>query len=305
MATLVFWVAIALIVVVNTPLVSPCKWLEGAYPVTAALLIVAILAIGYALNGRPEGLIIDNRNRMSLSKLQMLIWTVVVVSALVVYAAYNVRLCPCNTTPLEITIPQELLFAMGIAATSFVATPTILSLKSQDKPTTDDVKSANAAAVANNATLQNSGKVHGRGDPSDAKWSDIFRGDEVGNFDSPDLSKIQQFAITILLVGIYSAQIIACLAGKSCDLTAKDCTGATLNSLPVLGHDFIVLLAISHASYLVYKAAPHTATGSDSTPNAQSGNGGQADNSQGDNGQADNTQAAGDQAGAAGPGGNG
>jgi hypothetical protein len=248
LTALVLVVAILLIIFINTPWARPETWLWGAYPATAGLMLLAILMVGDALNGRPTGLIIDNRNRMSLSKLQMLVWTVVVISALIVYAAYNVRLQV--EAPLDINIPPELLFAMGISATSFIATPAILSLKSQQTPAQADVATANAAP----GTSQNSGKVFGRASASDASWTDLFQGDEVGNFNSPDLSKIQEVAITLLLVGVYSAQIITLFAG----LTAP---GSKLASLPVLGQQFIVLMGISHASYLAYKAAPHTASG--------------------------------------------
>jgi hypothetical protein len=252
LTALVLVVSIILIVIINTPWAKPDTWLWGAFPATAGLMLLAILMVGDALSGRLTGLIIDNRNRMSLSKLQMLVWTIVVVSALVVYAAYNVRLQVA--APLDLTIPPPLLFAMGIAATSFIATPAILSLKSQQTPAQADMDTANAAA----GTLQNTGKVYGSASLGDASWTDLFQGDEVGNFDSPDLSKIQQVAITLLLVGIYSAQIINQFAG----LTTP---GHKLDTLPVLGQQFVVLMGISHASYLAYKAAPHTATGD---PNA-------------------------------------
>jgi len=279
--SLLFLGAVLLIIIINTEWVSPDTWLWGAFPATAGLMIVAILAIGIVLNGRPEGLIIDNRNRMSLSKLQMLVWTVVVVSALAASAAYNVHhgfgAKPGDPGPLEITIPTELLFAMGIAAASFVATPTILSLKAQDDPTDDDVTAAQvpapapadptaapdpaavaAAQAASPSGLNNSGKVHGRTDPAGARWSDLFSGDEVGNCNSPDLSKIQQFAISLLLVTIYSSQVIALFMGLQISHEKH------IPSLPVLGQQFVMLLAISHASYLVYKAAPHTASAPDS-----------------------------------------
>jgi hypothetical protein len=261
-----FFVSVFLIIVANTALLGPDCWLVWAYPVTALLMIIAMIALGFTLSGRAEGLIIDNRNCMSLSKLQMLIWTVVVVSALTAAAAYNIRngLSPHlpgggQTGPLEIVIPNELLFAMGIAATSFVAAPTVLSLKANETPTNADVQAA--AASSPGQTLNHNGKVYGRVSSSDAQWSDIFMGDEVGNGDSPDLSKIQQFAITLLLVGIYSAQLVQ-MFGVLHVPGSKAFT--FFDAMPKLGDQFVVLMGISHASYLVYKAAPHTADGDSS-----------------------------------------
>jgi hypothetical protein len=248
-----FFASIGAIFVLNSAWAAPDAWLWGAYPATALLMLAAIACVGVTLNHRVAGLIIDNRNRMSLSKLQMLVWTVVVVSALTVSAAYNVRNgLPAGGNPLQIAIAPELLFAMGIAATSFVATPTVLALKAQEQPTQSDVDDAKAAVKI--GVLQNIGKVHGRSDPMAAEWADLFRGDEVGTADTPDLSKIQQFAITLLLVGIYSAQLIQ-------QFLDFDPNGPkAIASLPMIGSQFIVLMGISHGSYLVYKAAPHSAS---------------------------------------------
>lgn len=255
-----FFVCVLAIFVLNSGWAAPDGWLWGAYPATAALMIVAIGCIGVTLNGRLSGLIIDNRNRMSLSKLQMLAWTVVVVSAATVSAAYNVRAgLPVGGNPLQIAIPSELLFAMGIAATSFVGAPTVLSLKAQETPTASDLADAQNA-MKGGATLQNNGKVHGRSDPAAAEWADLFRGDEVGTADTPDLSKIQQFAITLLLLGIYSAQVIQ----QFVDFNPT--SPHAITTLPVLGSQFVVLMGISHASYLVYKAAPHSASAPATAP---------------------------------------
>ena len=79
----------------------------------------------------------------------------------------------------------------------------------------------------------------------------MLRGDEVGNADSPDLSKVQQLFISLLLVGIYGVAVINTLAGSE-----------KITELPPLHEKFVWLMAISHASYLAYKAAPHTQDGS-------------------------------------------
>jgi len=301
---LAFVASMAAIILVNTPIARPDTWIWGVYPLTAGLMVMALMALGAGLKGRPAGVVIDDRNSISLSKLQMITWTVVVVSALVAGGAYNVRnalsakpakaveataaaqaactapgqarpACPAPVPggPLEIAIPPELLFAMGIAAASFVSTPTILSGKAAQFATQEDLNTARAnasppaaaAAAASGVAaatprLLSNGKVYTRARSADAQWSDLFMGDEVGNGDTLDLSKIQQFAITLLLVGIYSAQIIQyfhSLAGGGC--AGGGC--GVFSTLPALGSDFVVLMGISHASYLVYKAAPLTKTG--------------------------------------------
>lgn len=250
--------AIFLVVLVNTPL-----WpIEHAWVflITLGLMAIAAMSLGFALNGRPLGLVIDNRNRASLSKLQMLLWTILVLAALTSLA--SARLIAGTASPLSIDIPGELLAAMGIAAGSFVAAPTLLSLKANETPTTDNLNAASTSAQAHGGQLDPAGKVHGRADPSQASWTDLFRGDEVGNQDSPDLSKVQQIAITLLLLGIYTATIVQAFARTTNFATATP--GAFPGALPPLDRDFIILMGISHATYLVYKAAPHTASGDSS-----------------------------------------
>src|SRR4051794_33065279 len=50
--------------------------------ITAACMIGLIALIGSGMNGRPAGVLIDSRNRVSLSKLQATSWTIVVLSGL-------------------------------------------------------------------------------------------------------------------------------------------------------------------------------------------------------------------------------
>lgn len=215
----------------------------------AGLMLAVLSAIGLALNGRVLGAAIDGRNRVSLSKLQMLLWTTLVASALITLAAYRLHdpAIAALGAGLKITIPGELLLAMGVSAASFVATPTILSLKAAETPS---AASVDDLATARGGTERSIGKVDARKSPADASFTDLFRGDEVGNALSVDLSKVQQVAITLLLLGVYAASVFQTLL-----------TAPTANALPALDKDFVTLMAISHGSYLAYKAAPKTSSG--------------------------------------------
>ena len=75
----------------------------------------------------------------------------------------------------------------------------------------------------------------------------MITGDEVGNFAIPDLGKIQQLLVTILLLTVYGVSIWKAFAKHS-----------TIGALPPLDQSFIWLMGVSHAGYLAYKAAPHT-----------------------------------------------
>lgn len=205
----------------------------AAWLITMLMMVLLCAAIGRAITNRWDAVLIDGRNRISLSRLQMIAWTLVVLSALITAASSNLHL-PDNSTALDITIAPELLAAMGIAAASLAAAPALLTLKGTDA-------AGQPVAVANSSMAQ-------------ASWLDMFRGDETGEENTPDLSKIQQFLISLALIGAYGF-----LLGNMFYFLAA---GAKFGAFPPLSEGFIWLLGISHAGYLTYKAAakPQTTT---------------------------------------------
>lgn len=221
--------------------------------VGCVLCLATLAAIGKATNGRWTGVIIDSRNRMSLSKFQACGWTILVVAAVATAGAFNVALC--REDALEFDIQKDLLIAMGISAVSLTATPALLSLKTTQQPSQASLTSAanvlapppDDAGTAQPATMTNNGNVISNISIGDASLTDLFMGDEVGNYNSPDLGKIQQFLITLLLLAIYAAQVFKKFYGVD-----------FINQLPDLQQNFLWLMGVSHASYLAYKAAPHS-----------------------------------------------
>lgn len=215
----------------------------AAWLLTVAAIVILCCCIGMAIKNSWTGVIESARNRVSLSRLQMFVWTVLVLSGFLTAAASNFYLSR-DMTALSIVIPPELLAAMGIASASLVAAPALVSLKAVPAP-------AAAAAAAQGV----SAGIHRRADSAVAGWLDIFRGDEQGNCDTPDLSKIQQFLITLGLVALYGA-----LLGQ------MFLNPGGIEQLPALGENFVWLLGISHAGYLAYKAVPHPASGGAPAP---------------------------------------
>ena len=208
----------------------------GAWLSTLAMIVLLCGCIGRAIAGRWDGVLIDSRNRISLSRMQMVGWTVVVLTALVTAASSNIA-AGSSSAALAIDIPNELLAAMGIAAASLAATPALLTLKGQDP--------GGRSLAAGNTR------------PDQAGWLDMFRGDEATDQDQPDLSKIQQFLVTLALVGVYAVAL-----GYQFYALRP---GVLIASLPALDDKSVWLLGISHAGYLSYKAASKP-TGSSATP---------------------------------------
>lgn len=90
--------------------------------------------------------------------------------------------------------------------------------------------------------------------PQEATLSDLFQGDETGNYYLVDLSKVQMFFFTVAIVVAYAAALAAILNDQA----------ALMNPLgmdfPSFSSSLNALLAISHAGYLTVKSVDHTKT---------------------------------------------
>jgi len=197
------------------------------------LLAFFVIVVGYGITGRWLGVLIDNRRKISLSRFQTALWSVLILSALLAVALTNLPLVRNPTDALSISIPPELLAILGISMTSLAGASLILNTK---KPELVD--------------------RNGDGtDPSDRpSWYDMFKGDDVANADSVDLSKVQMFYFTFILVLVYGGALAAMFM-------VVDPKHPTIIALPALTPSIVGLLGISQAGYLTYKAIPRVPPG--------------------------------------------
>ena len=74
---------------------NPFRFDPGSLPFLGniALLLLMLAGIGLATNGYWLGVVIDNRNRVSLSKLQAVVWTVLVMAAYATTASMRLLWC--------------------------------------------------------------------------------------------------------------------------------------------------------------------------------------------------------------------
>lgn len=217
-----------------------------AWLATIAGMTLMIVDLGISVRGRPDGIIIDNRNRISLSKFQMTAWTVIVLSAFIVTVAFNL-LARGYQTALDFTVDKQLWALMGISTVSFLGAPMILGQKAG--------KTADRAQLALtqsklDGTVDAQGHVLINRDIKDASWLELFRGDEVGNGATLDLSKVQNFLITIVTLAMYAVALGTMFHN------AKLPDG--IKTFPALSDGFIYLLLISHGGYLTYKSVSHS-----------------------------------------------
>lgn len=243
LATIVAIVLIGLLIPVQRRLWA---WLG-----TLILLTVFTTIAGHGITGLWRGLLIDERNKISLSRLQMILWTIVVLSGFLAAALSNLALA--QTDPLSIAIPTELWLLMGISTTSLVGSPLIKSTKIAKKANEGETTSTfnlMAKEGVDTSKLTSKGQIVVNTALEEARWYDLFKGEESGNAAQLDLSKVQMFFFTLILVLAYAIALGTALTG----------TEAKIDNFPALDPGMVALLGISHAGYLVHKAVPHSQT---------------------------------------------
>lgn len=272
---------------------------QVAYLASIAVTVLGFVSIGYACRRGPAGVLIDNYNRISLSRFQACLWTVVVLPAIAVTVAWNVaesgklaRTPPADAAPadaapglgsdatgvkpipspakgpgdaLGIDIPAELWILLGISATTLVAA----GVMKQDKgtaaglgsgttapvslvapqPSSASADAATPAAVAQPpaSTWVGTSNLAHHSDWRDARFTDMFAGDaQGGNQTVPplDFNRVQQLYLSVIVATGYAGILFQLFYGSK-----------GIYAFPALSSGALALVTISHASYLVGKAA--------------------------------------------------
>ena len=97
------------------------------------------------------------------------------------------------------------------------------------------------------ALSKKEGLIHKNEKPEEADWIDLFRGDEVSNYQIIDVSKVQMFFFTIAIVFTYGVMIWLSLTPET--------LSAGHYEFPVFSESMNALLGLSHAGYLVVKSS--------------------------------------------------
>jgi hypothetical protein len=256
-------ISIMLLAVVAIP------WcLGGHYPLTVrtfgfAAVLVSLLALFLALGEHISdqaalGVLLSGRNTYSLSRLQVVLWTWLIISALI--AAVSARAWGLGggglATAMDIEINEDLFAVMGISLGTAAAVPSLLSLKAQAGADPQQVQAAQVRMVT---PIGARGHLLVRPTGASALLRDLVQGDDLATAGIIDISKVQQLLITVLLVAGYAAMLF--------DLFLRS---GEIAAMPPFNGYFLTLLAVSHTGYLIYKAAPRTAptSGADAQPPA-------------------------------------
>ncbi len=222
--------------------------IQYQWAAVAAVLVALCAVSGYLVNGRIDGILIDERNRLSLSRLQWVAWLVVLVAGYFTGAVFVVA----GGKPDLPAMQAELFGLLGIVSGSAVISNLIVDSKKTAPPPTQ---------LQQQALLQQQ-QAHPQDNPAqtgvidrnlsidDASWADLYYGEDIGNRYVVDISRLQKLVITVLLVMTYVVMLWSALGTAG--------AAGVFDKMPEVGGTFLGLLGVSHAAYLAYKATPKT-----------------------------------------------
>lgn len=207
-----------------------------SWAVSAAvlLLLAALLGARAKLKPGPFGILIDGRGRYSLNKLQLVVWSIVVIS--LISGVFFGRWIDGVDDPLGFTIPDRVLGLLGIAVGG-AATVAVVKANKSAISAKSDKPSVATSSLTKKAPF----------------FAQVFMLEE-GEFadEVVDATKFQSFGITVVLVVAYIALAIHEIV--------KAKTAGAVGDLPDLNGTFLVLLGISYAGYAGGKFATQQGT---------------------------------------------
>jgi hypothetical protein len=246
---------------------------------SALAILLLVLAAGIALKNYFLGALIDERNRISLSRLQQFGWTVVLFAGITILGIFNMSLLAGYVRELAQSVAMQdasgtaaatvqefwgffpsmdptLWAVLGITVlVSPYLSKRILAAKESQAGDTD-WQTVEARAVPPDAVEQ-------RASPAQASWSDLFTGEGEANADRVDVSRLQHLVITGLLLSGYIVLLVEYVrAIDGATVLLALLSGAPVfAAMPPVDATFVGLLALSHTGYLAFKALPAQAPG--------------------------------------------
>lgn len=242
----IFCVLFAVLLAIFSVLLGTQWQHNGAsFALISGALILFVLGLGMLITDRPLGALITENNVMSLSRLQGVLWTLVLLAGYLSRVLWRIQWKIPD--PLAVKAPESLWWLAGISTTALIGTPLILATKTLKTPEPKAFeKAATLTRLSEHEVKDNAkGTVFRNPSRERASFLDIFQGDEVGNAGYVDLTKVQMFFFTMVLAVAYLAMLAK--------LTQ---TGG--GDLPDFSAGMVALLGISHAGYLGNKGVDHS-----------------------------------------------
>jgi len=220
-----------------------------AWAICAAILGVCFAGLGVAVRQDWLGILIDKRNKISLSHVQVVLWTWLLVSAMAAAVLVTGR--------IDFTMNPHLYALMGITIGSLSGTVIVKGTKAGQvpheyfqTPTAPADLSPGVAGKSNPLAAPDRMGVLNAGPKGGHQWADMVKGDEYIDRHTVDIGKVQMLLFTLLAVGGYGLAVWHYGTGFT--------PGGKAFTFPDLSEAMVTLLGISHAGYLTTKATPKT-----------------------------------------------
>jgi hypothetical protein len=216
--------------------------------ITASMFLLWI-ALGAWLFRNAINVLVDWRNRVTLTGLQLHLWWFTVLGA---YATALLANEFVGVDP-TVKIPDAVMGLLGLALATPLLSVLIVQSKRQSTPRPEDENRSLRAFNAFGLKWETpDGLIARHPSPADASVLDLVLGEEVGNAGAVDWARAQSLATAIILLVVYS-WLLGRLFGKV-SLTCG------VSTLPDVDGYFLAWLAASQGALVVNKLLPHTRT---------------------------------------------
>jgi hypothetical protein len=202
-------------------------WRHLSWIFSFVTILTFVLGIGHHVTGSWKSVLIDDRNKFSLSRLQLVLWSVLVLSAFSTALVWNLVQDDCVhregdpsdlCEPLDLSIPEHLLLLMGVSSGALIGAHMVKSQQLKKK------------------------ELHVHPNRDCARWTDIFETEGTDDRSWLDFGKVQMFLFTVILVLTYAAVV------------GSEFKESDNFAFPALPETAVVLLGISQIGYLATKA---------------------------------------------------
>jgi hypothetical protein len=245
------------------------------FVLSMASFVLLLLAAGLAKKGLWFGVLIDDRNRISMSRTQQVAWTALLIGSMAIMGWFNssgVGLVDESARSAWNVFPYmapALWAALGI---NLVATPYLSDVILNRKDPQNDAAPGNSPAPDGQhdqppqpqpspglgvRQLVTPARLDTNPDPKKAGWIDLITGETKGSDQELDVSRIQHLVISGALLTTYFMALADALGdvGGESIMSAIAVNQPVFTNMPGVGTGtFLGLLGISHASYLIFKA---------------------------------------------------
>jgi len=226
---------------------EPARW-QVTWLVMFVILAVFTFGVGRALTGTWKSLLIDERNMQSLSRLQLMLWTWLLISAIATAAAWNIHIAADD--PLGLHVPEQLWILLGISSATLVGSNLIKTQQAAKTDTPPQQTTETTLMDTTGGEQTEKGQLAQNVSRVQARWTDMFKSEGVDKTGTLDVGKIQMFFFTLIVVLAYVAAF-----ARTSYIPDPDVTTKARFDFPPLGESLIALLGISSTAYLANKAA--------------------------------------------------